>query len=251
MGNAALLYENLADDATIAVSSQLAAAAGALVQNVHVARKWRSESSGDWLLADLGAFMSLDTIAVMGLTATEYRVRLSSSDPGGAAGDILDTGTLAVDQAYAQAIALLDAPAAARYLRIDLANSGGSYVEAGRLVAGLRNRFEINFSFDWSIGYVDPSIVTKTRGGQTQVSREQSYRQASLKFDFLRPTDRFGFVQEADRLNGIKDDVLFIFDEDSTALPRDTIWGRVVDLSPVSQPFFDVYSKDYRIEERL
>lgn len=251
MGNAALLYRNLADEATIAVSSQLATAAGSLVQNEHVARKWRSESSGDWLLADLGALVSLDTVAVMGLTATQYRVRLSSSDPTGAAGDIRDTGTLSVDQAYLQAIALLDVPASARYLRVDLTNAGGAYVEAGRLVAGLRNLFEINFSFDWSIGYVDPSIATKTRGGQTQVSREQSYRQVSLSFDFMRQTDRYGFVEEADRLNGIKDDVLLILDEDSTALPRDSIWGRVVDLSPVSQPFFDIYSKQYRIEERL
>lgn len=251
MGNAALLYQNLADAATISVSSQLVTAAGSLVQNVHVARKWRSESAGDWLLADLGALVSLDTVAVIGLTATGYRVRLSSSDPTGAAGDVLDTGTLSVDQAYLQAIALLDAPGSARYLRVDLTNSSGTYVEAGRLVAGLRNLFEINFSFGWSIGYVDPSIATKTRGGQTQVSREQSYRQVSLSFESMRPTDRYSFVEDADRLNGIKDDVLLILDEDSTELPRDSIWGRVVDLTPVGQPFFDVFSKEYRIEERL
>lgn len=253
MGNAALLYRNLADDAVISASSELVLAPGSKVQNPDIARKWRSASSGDWLLADFGALTSMDTVAVIGLTATTCRVRLSSTDPTGVAGDIYDSGVDAVDQDYLQAIVLIGAPVSARFLRIDLTNgtAGATYVEAGRLVAGLRSRFGINFGFGWSKGYVDPSILTKTRGGQTQVSAETSYRVLDLTFEMVSPSDRRGFIETVDRVNGKKLGVLFVLDDESSDLAFDTIWGLVSELTPVTQPYLDRFSKQYRIEERL
>ena len=42
---------------------------------------------------------------------------------------------------------------------------------------------------------VDPSIKTKTRGGQTQISNESSYRTLDLSFEYLSVDERNGLVE--------------------------------------------------------
>lgn len=247
---ASVLYRNLVDAATALASSQIVLAPVSNVQNEHVARKWRSITPADSIVVDFGASVSIDTVAAMGLTATTMRVRLSTADSSGATGDAFDSGVDPVDQNYLQSVVLLPSAVSARYLRIDLA-SGGDYVEMGRLVAGVRSAFTYNFGFGWGRTWVDPSIRTKTRGGQTQISPEQSYRTLDLSFEWVSEADRYGFVETIDRDNGLKTDVLFITDENSSNLARDSVWGLLADITPVTQPFFDIYAKQYRIEERL
>jgi hypothetical protein len=247
---AAVVYNNLADAATVLASSQVVLAPAVNVQNEHVARKWRSITAADHLIADFGSLVSIDTVAAIGLTAATMRVRLSTVDSSGAAGDAYDGGTDAVDQNYRAGIELLPSAVSARYLRVDFA-SGGSYCEVGRLVAGVRSRFTYNFAYGWGRSWIDPSIRTKTRGGQTQISPETSYRTLDLNFEWLATADRHGFVEAIDRDNGLKTDVLFITDEDSASLARDSLWGLVAEMTPVSQPYFGMFTKQLRIEERL
>lgn len=42
-----------------------------------------------------------------------------------------------------------------------------------------------------------------------------------------------------------------IMEPDAANLAQRSIWGLVQDVTPVSQSFFDVFSKQYKIEERL
>ncbi|MGE0290343.1 MAG: hypothetical protein AB7I42_24835 [Bradyrhizobium sp.] len=248
---AAVLHDNLADDAAVLAGTQVVTTPATMVQNEHVARKWRSRLSSDYLLFDFGASTAIDTVAAIGLTATTCRVRLSTADSSGAAGDAWDTGVVAVDQGYLQVIALGEATASGRYLRIDLVNAAGDYVECGRVAAGVRSTFTYNFAFGWGRAWVDPSLRTKTRGGQTQISREENYRTLELPFEIVSTDDRHGFVETMDRVNGLSTDVLFVTDDGSANLARDSVWGLVADVSPVTQPFFDTFAKTYRIEERL
>jgi hypothetical protein len=158
---------------------------------------------------------------------------------------------LNVDQDYLQAIALLDAAVSGQYLRIDLADLSGDYVEMGRVFAGTVTEFDINFTYDWPITTVDRSLKNKTRGGQTQTFPDNIYRTIDVTFKFLSETERYGIVETIDRINGQHIDVLFVMDPDSTNLSRDFIWGLINTPTAVVQPTFDKFSKQYQIDERL
>jgi hypothetical protein len=253
MASAAIAYRNLADDALLTVSSQELSLPALNLQNAHVARRWRTLFASGNVTFDLGALVSLDTIGVFGMTmssAGTIRARVSSVDPTGAAGDLYDSGVVAVDSDYNVHLSLLTVPVSGRYVRFDLADSG-SYVEAGRVFVGLRTSFGINFDYGWQRAYVDRSIRTKTRGGQTLVWHDNNYRTLDLTFGFLSVAERNGLVETIDRVNGQNTDVLFITDPESSNLARDSIWGLISNLSPVVQPMFDRFSKQYQIEERL
>jgi hypothetical protein len=250
MANAAIAYVNLADTATITTSSQEILLPALNVQNPHIARKWRGQGSGtDFLVFDLGSSVPLNTLATFGITGTSIRYRVSSVDSTGASGDVYDSGTLSVDQAYLSSI-VLPATISGRYVRVDISIASG-YVEAGRVYIGVRQGFTYNFSRGWQRAWVDRSTRTKTRGGQTQVYPDSTYRTVDVTFDFISRTDRNGFVETIDRVNATKTDVLFIGDTASTNLARDSIWGLMVNLSPVVEPYSSAFTKQYQIEERL
>lgn len=247
---AAVVHTNLADSATITASSSLLLAQPQRVQNEHVSRAWRSQLPTSYLIFDLGSALSIDTVAMIGITASTIRCRISATDDTGVTGELYDSTVVNVDQDYLQAIFALGSAVSGRYIRIDLTHSTLTYTEIGRAVIGLRSAFTTNFSYGWGRTFIDPSQRTKTRGQLTQITAERSYRLIELPFDWIDEADRYGFVETIDRVNGLKTDVLMLFDTDSANLPRDTIWGLITDATPVNQPFFDIFSKNYRIEER-
>ncbi|MFC3074731.1 hypothetical protein [Shinella pollutisoli] len=247
---AAVVFENLADAASVRASSSILLAQPTLVQQVHVERRWRALNNVAWLVLDLGAETPIDTVAAMGLTATAARVRVSVADPSGAAGELFDSGQLTVDQAYLALVVLSEAPVSGRYVRIDLSNEGAPYVEAGRVCIGLRSTFAYNFDYGWSYGYVDPSTRSKTRGGQTQVTPRRPYRTIDVTFPRVTAADRYSFVETIERENALQRDVLFTTDPESDNLARDTIWGLMSETTAIVQPFIEDFTKQYRIEER-
>lgn len=247
---AAVVYQNLADAGTVTAGSSILRAQPATVQNEHVGRRWRSLSATSHLLFDLGSGVSIDTIAMIGLTASTIRVRASNTDSTAESGDLYDSGTVSVDQGYRQTVCALSTPVTARYVRVDLVHSTLDYVECGRAVIGLRSAFARNFGYGWGRTFADPSQRTQTRGGQTQIVAETPYRVLELSFDFMSEADRTGLVETMDRVNALQADVLWLTDPDSANLARDTVWGLMTEATPVNQPFFDEYSKTYRIEER-
>ena len=202
MGNAAVLYDNLADIGTVTASSWIAAAPPATVQNAHVSRRWKgSNGSAEHLLLTWDSEQLVDTIALLGLAViaadggertmsetASCRLRLSSADLTGLAGDVYDSGTVSggIRAAYGALVELLAVPVAARAVRIDLAEAGVEAVMAGRLVAGLRSVFAVNFSYGWSFGYLDLSCKSRSAGGLTFVDRQDRYRVLDLRFEFAR-----------------------------------------------------------------
>lgn len=266
-GNAALLYANLADDGTVTASSWAAAAPPSTLQDPHVSRRWKGRAGDtESITFDLGSAQSFDTVCLLGcqavdaddnqdnMTAAAIRqIRLSASDPTAIAADAYDSGSVSgeISSKYGSMIELLTSPVSARYGRIDLSQAGAQALLAGRLVIGIRSQFTVNFDYGGGFGFGDNSRTKKAAGGQTFVDQELGYRIINLTFSTLDPDDRYDFVQEADRLNGLKDDVLFIVDTESSDIARDTVWGLVTNLSLPTQPSFAFFSKVYSIEERL
>lgn len=253
MANAIIAYSNLADASTVVYSASsstlLLPISNLLVP--HIARKWRGSSgSTDYFLADFGSAVMMDTVAVMGITGQQIQVRVSSVDPLGLAGDMYDSGVMNVDQRYFSSVNLIPSAVVGRFVRVDITTTD-AYVEAGRLFVGNRVQFSYNYVKGWSRLWTDRSTKSKTRGGQTQVFADNTYRSIDVTFDFLSQNDRDGFIEDIDQINATKTDVLFITNPASANLSRDSIWGLISGMSAVVQQYVGVFTKQYTIEERL
>ena len=259
MGNAAIAYTNLADAGTVSASSQEILLPVSRVLNPHIEQRWRAQETPAYLIVDLGSQQSVDTIGVFGISAAggTVRARMSTADSSAEDGDAIDSGTLSdgnkrYDTNYDSFIYLGVTPATGRYVRIDIADPSGSYVEAGRIFIGLRTEFSFNFSPGSQKAWVDRSATQETRGGQTIVWNDNTYRTGDFNFDAVSEAQRNGMIETIDRVNGRHTDILFIGDVGSDNLPRDSIWGLVRDQTPaVYTAVPDIFTKQYRIKERL
>lgn len=258
---AKILYDNLADATATTITASTALTLTPVqqrLQNPHVGRKWRSTGNAEYIIADLGSSQSIDTVALLGVSGSDptTRIRLSTADASGAAGDAHDSGaaTGRIDSGYGDLIYLLPAAASGRYVRIDVSEGGVDYIEVGRLVIGLLTELTLNYALGWSRQWVDRSRKTEGRGGQTFFDEEDSYRVLDVTFDALTEAERTGLVETIDRVNGEHRDILFVADPSSSNLGRDSIWGLLDGIQPVLQPTLTTparYSKSYRIRERL
>lgn len=251
---AAFAHINLADSAAITVSSQETDLPGSFLQNVHVERRWRSQSDSDDIIIDLGANTLIDTIGLFGTTMSAIgtaRVLVSTQAGGSASGDLYTESAVVVDDDYNCRILLLPAPVSGRYVRIYLEDIGAAYVSAGRPFVGQRTALSYNFGYGWQRGRVDRSRRDETAGGQTQVWRDNSYRTLDVTFQCLTEAERNGLVEQIDLLNGTHTDVLFIIDPASSNLARDSIFGLMAEMTAVEQSFLDIFTKQYKIKERL
>lgn len=266
MANACIVLDNVAESAAIAASSQELTMPASNLMTPHPSRRWRSLSPADWFVADKGAGLAADSVLINGLTCganAQLRLRLSSIDATGVAGDILDTGSIvtgagqAFDIKYGALLWLLSAPAAWRYTRLDIADPDASYVEAGCLVEGVREGFTYNFAPGDTVQNVDRSRVSTTASGITLTWDDNSFRRLNLSFNAVTSAQRYGLVERLDRVKGRKRNVLLITDPESENLPRDSIYGLVTDQTPIAfsnafavdgQPLF---GKQLRIDERL
>ncbi len=256
MARAALLYRNLADSAVLSAGSSSSRLPPALLQDPQLGVVWRSAlgTSATWLLADLGAARSIDTVVLLNsnLSASATRrLRLSTSDATGAAGDVHDSGTglAGIDPDYGAFFALRPAPVTCRYVRLDLADASLDWLEAGRLIIGRRWQPERNFRTGWARGVIDASEVTETRGGDEWIEERPSRRLMSIELPALTQAEyrEHGVQIEA---GGIKRDILLISDPDSDNLGRDSIWGRPSSAPVFGNAFLQHWSWPLEIVER-
>lgn len=267
MSTAAAVFINLSDLGVVSASSWIASAPPILLQNRHVSRRYKGRlGDTEYVILDLLSPQEFDSIALLGCTSLRNsvesamgdtvvsQVRASTVDALGEAGDAYDSGSAAGRLSVSTGgnlVVHLDEPITARYVRIDLFDDSAEALLAGRLVVGLRHAFSINFAYGWGYGYTDLSRLKKSVGGQTFVDVDDRFRVLSLAFEIVTDADRYGFIDDMDRLNGISTDILFVINPESTNPARDTIWGLMKDLSLPTQPYPDLFSKTYVIEERL
>lgn len=258
---AAFVFQNAADTATITASGSLPKTPPSLLQNQHVGKAWVVESDTAHLTIALAAATSIDSIGLFGVnltTAGFTRVRVSLSDTSAVDGALYDSASAAgrVSAYYKGLVALIDGPVSARYIRIDLSESGIARIMAGFLMIGLRNQVTINFSPGNSDQLIDPSIVTPARSGAEWIDERQASREWSFDFGSLSATERFGWVEDLRMLCGIRKNVMMVRDCSSSNLGRDTLCGRLTQSDPiVTREFFigsdNAYSQAFKIRQRL
>ncbi|WP_448031554.1 hypothetical protein [Bradyrhizobium liaoningense] len=260
MANAALVIDNVALAGSIAASSQALTMPVSKLLSPHPSERWRSLSSSDWFVLDNGASISADTIMIGGLTCSAdatLRLRLSSIDATGAAGDVLDTGPVVdgdarFDIKYRSFVTALAAPLAWRYLRFDISDPGAAYVEAGFVLEGLREEMAVNFTQGGSVQYVDRSRVAKSSSGMSLVWNDNQFRRIDLSFPWVEEAQRYGLIEQLDRVCGRRSNVLLITEPDAQNLPRASFYGLMTDVTPVTfGVLFDLFGKQLRLDERI
>jgi hypothetical protein len=259
-GNAALAWGNLFNFGTPTASSAATTTPASNLLIEHVATKWRGTSGATdnvtmaWL-SDQAA----DTFMLNGLGPTFLAtgtVRLQLTSNGGATGDVYDSTATAgiVDPKYGYAIQLLTSKTF-RSAKWTLAQTGASYIEAGRGFVGFRTQVIYNYSPGATRRWMHNTKKTKSSGGQTMIDRASpgKARVEVFTLGWIDETQRWSVHEEIDFNNGDHTDVLLIKNPASTNLGRDSIWGLIQEVSEVTEPYSgaDLYSKSYAIEERL
>lgn len=265
----ALSWANIATVAagcTLTASSEATNMLVTKLQQEDTRRNWRSGAvTTAWILGTYASNQSADTffLANTNLTAAGIaRVRLSSADATGAAGDIYDSNSGAtagqVDPNYKSMLVLASSVKSGwKYIRIDLTDTSLSYIESGFLFVGTRSQFAYNYNFGAQFIQFDPSVQKKTKGGQTKMMIRPQFRRWELPLAFVTQAQRWSIVEGVDLLNGIRTPVLFVGDPSSSNLGRDSLFGLIQDSSPVLviQNFDStgavMSSKTYRVEQRL
>lgn len=260
MANAAIAITNLADAGTVTASTAETLMPVSRLQNEHVGKRWRSTAEPGYAICDLGSSLSIDTVALLGMSAgagASCQVRASASDATATGSLSFDSGSLSdggqyFDTDYDALIYTRAAPVSTRYVRIDITDTPASYVEAGRLFIGLREAFTYNFAPGGGVAWTDRSRRTKSAGGQTLIFPDNKFRTAEINFDWVTEAQREGLWETMALANGNSEDVLLILDTDSDSLPRDSIFGLVV--NPIRTSFTgiaDIYTAPLTVEERL
>jgi hypothetical protein len=261
MANAAICITNLADSGTWSASTAETLMPASLLQNEHIGKRWRSTASPATITCDLGADVSFDTVFFAGLTPTTTSIQLllSTAAGGAASGDLNGGGVTYTssdeefDPNYRGAFVLrLSSPVSGRYVRAVLTDATLGYVEAGRGFVALSEAFTYNFVPGAVITWTDRSRRTETAGGQTLIFPDNKFRTVEVNFDFVPAAQRNGVWETMARVNGQSVDVLLILNTASDNLPRDSIFGLVV--NPIRTAFreiADIYTAPLTVKERL
>lgn len=260
-GRAILAWVNQLDQPNTAITatSEVSTLSADNLKDPHIAKPWRTIDAGPQsLLVNLDDQLPVAIVAMMGTnfgSSSTWRIQASTSDPLMVDDIVYDSGTIltgAVPEVGMIVHRLPDDIAiAARYWQITIDDTSLTFLQAGRLFLGPSWTPGVNYSYGWTMGYVDLSAKTRSRGGQTFIDINAQYRRATFAFDFLTEVEALDFTLEIDRVCGNHYDVLVLLDPDGPRNIRSAIYGLIEDLSPAANPQFNVFAKTYSIEERL
>jgi len=263
MTNASIAYSNFVDLAatTLTANAALTSAPVSNLTSPHVGKKWRDNATSTFVQAAFNASKSVDTFMLAGVSGNpdSFRVRGSSGSPD-QLGDVFDSGLITglpyFDSNYGLFVYTLSAPVTVARVRIDIAQAGVSYIEAGRFFAGARTTFTTN-SITWSRRIVRSSVDVFGVGGQTFVDLRQGHVVVAAAFNFLTEAERIGFIDAISSVirNTGHQDLLWLRDTASADLSSDSVWGYIEGDLLVTQSLLGVspalYSVDLNIRQRL
>ncbi len=264
--NVSVVVTNLADTSTVTAQDWLVATPPDLILTPHIGERWKSQpGSSNYILFDLGALYSIDSAALFGVSRPDttmplsfvsldatsvIRVRISSVDSSGAAGDLYDHS--ATGEIFeGQVVRALSTPVTGRYVRFDISQSGAAALLVGGASIGLRTHFTYNPAYGMSRQVVDRSSQVEARGGQIFTRPDNYYRVLDMNFEWVATDQQWSLIDQIDTVCGTHANVLAMLDTDSANLARDSIFGLVTELAPVAQPYPDLLSRTLKIKGRL
>ncbi len=282
MANVTLAYRNQADAGTYSGGSW---AAGLPLTNFQDQQPTKKARSSDAAAASTKFDIDLGSAKVVALVAlihhnmsqaAQWRVRVS--DDAAFATSISDSGTVdvwpdaeafgvlqwgefnwngkldATEAADFGPIAFYYIPATAfgRYIRVEITDTGNAdgYVEAGRVFAGPVFQPAKNLAYGWNITFIDNSVKSISRGGQTYVDVLQKRRRLEIPLHSLTENEAFAQANNMARLQGLSGDILASIDlEDTTHFIRQSVYGLLAEINPISQTGPETFEQNIVIEE--
>lgn len=285
MANALLAYRNRVDDATLTGGSWAATLPLTNLQDrllSKVSRTTSTSTSATQFVTSLAKGYTISVVALCrhNLSSTAlWRVRAYSD--AGLTSVVYDSDTVEVWEAtldslqlewpednfwsgrpgaedlvgyYWNAIHVLPAAVYARYWKVeitDTANPSG-FVEVGRLFLSEAWMPVLNMSYGASIGYNNRTEIEEAWDGTEYFDRRPAYRTAQFQLDNMGTSEAMNRAFDMQRLAGVDKEVLFMWDQaDVQHLIRRSLLGRVRELSPIEQPYFEAHKTSYVIKELL
>lgn len=257
MANGYLLFDDRIAAATLTGDAGVAGLPLANLQDPQPTKVARWQATSGYVVADFGAAVPVGGLVLHGTNlsaAATRRVRLSSADATGAAGDVHDSGAAAagVLATYRGSFAyMLSSDLSARYLRLDLADASLSFIDAGVLLAGPVFRPARNFSYGASIGFQEFGRNERSPVGITFTSQRARARALSLRFEYASASEAYGHLLELQRLAGITRNVALVPDPGGTNAAKQLMVGTLQDLTPISNTFYNIHSTTLSLVERI
>lgn len=257
MGRATILYDDKIAAATLSGAATVGGLPLANMQDPQPTRVARWSGTTGYVVADLGASYSIGIVAIGGTNLTSAatrRVRLSTADATGAAGDAHDSGTAAAgaDPRYSgNMIHVLAANVSARYVRVDLTDATRSFIDAGLFLAGPAFRPARNYQFGAAWGYQDAGGAEASPVGKLFANRRGRKRVATLRFAFATEAEAMVDHMELSRIAGTTENVLVVPDPDGTYKAAQSIIGLIDDVTEIRNDAYNVWSRTISIVERV
>lgn len=259
-----LAWNNLADGATITTSSELATFPGTNVQQPHLSRKWNTAAAVkaayqvfDLRGVDPNAAKVFRVVALLGTNLSSnatVQIRTSDLDPNAVANLVYDSGVVnaGVKAGYGASYKVLPANVDGRYSRVDVADpSVPDNLQIGRVVIAPAWIAADKLLWNWSMTAVDPSTISKSRGGQSYPDELAQYRVADFTFDYMSETEAYDNPFALARANGVVSDVLFMPFESGARISEQAVWGLVKASQPLVHRTTRTFRQKFTIEERL
>jgi hypothetical protein len=256
MAKPIFMYDDKLRTAVLTASSFLELLAPSLLQNYNLHVGWRAVPGVEdvTLFADLGASTTIGVMALLefnGNPGASFRVRMSNSDPTAGTGEVYDSGTLtgAFDPLFRHFVHLLPAPAAARYLRLDISQPSAEFIQAGGWVAGPTWQTSCSYKHGFSLGAEDADTITVTLGGSEWVTEGFSRRRFRGEWPRLTKAEVDTHGAFITQVVGRRLPILLIKDPAGDNLGLETIFGRLQDQPTFPEAFHLHYSWQVDIAE--
>jgi hypothetical protein len=219
---------------------------------------------GAAILVDFGGQRSVDCVAAISTNATAaalVRVRLSTTDPTGAAGDAWDSGTIPADtrvEANGNIVVVRTAGAVAgRYLLIEILDGSRAYIDVGHLAVGALWRLSRAQSYGFREGrlMLDQRERNAFTGAEFPVAALFNPRFTVFAVQNLGRTEIEAQHRDMLRLLGAVGDALWIPEVtlSQSELNRRAIWGAAAqpgDDAAAERVNFIGWSRAWRLIER-
>jgi hypothetical protein len=253
LANGVLVYGDRVAAGTVTVSTEVPTLLGTNLQHPHLSTPWRSTANSASITVDFGTSYTIGGLFLgpTNMTAAgTVRVRISAnSDLSTPTHDSGASPILAgVDPTFGHLIYVLSTPAAGRYLKLDLADSSLTYIQAGRLFAGTKFQPTRNFSYDYTESYIDTTGMSRSESGQVWIETGTQYREMRVQYRAATHADAQGDYKTIARL-GRQHDILFVLDPASSNLGRDSIFGLIAQNLSLQRAHNDIYALDLIISE--
>lgn len=275
-GNGLFLYWNKADSATVTASS--AALPASRVQDPRPGRIWRATGyTSEVLTFDFGAGVDLTHGAVvnhnLGVSGT---IRHQAGNDATFSSNLYDSAAIEAWPPVAGfgsdgfGVSLGGYPILtnfADYRPFRLFDYGGTLncrhsrfiftstsasgnIQVGRIFNGIGYQPSVNFAYNWSTEWVDPSELIETEASFFIV-RRQKYRLHRLSLEHIPQSEALGALDDLKRIVGKSRDLLVVLFP-SADLPtqyRTSIYGIPIENGATSNPYLKRFSTSMVIRE--